>query len=74
MPRTLLTQSQQERIAEAARSTARVGIQNPNPLQCAVVAELINDRTINTLAIIDCWDTNYEREWQKRAASSQLQT
>jgi hypothetical protein len=62
MPKTLPTQSQRDRIAEAARLTARVGIQNPNPLHCAVVAELINDRTIDALAIIDCWDVHYSFE------------
>jgi hypothetical protein len=72
--KTLPTQSQRDRIAEAARLIARIGIQNPNPLQCAVVAELINDRTIDALAVIDCWDTNYHQEWQKRAASSQPHT
>jgi hypothetical protein len=69
MPKPLPTQSQRDRIAEAARLTARVGIQNPNPLQCAVVAQLINDRTIDVLAIIECWDTNYQQELHKLAAS-----
>jgi hypothetical protein len=58
MLKTQPTQSQQEQIAQAARLTARANIQNPNPLQCAVVAKLINARTIDALAIIDCWDTN----------------
>ena len=69
MPQIQPTQMQLDRIAEAARLTAKMSNEKAHPLQCPVAANLINARTIDALAVLEHWEQNYDLECQRLVAN-----